>query len=155
MPTGASRTEKLGIVPVTLKEAKVRINRIHRRHRAPQGGFFAVGVAWCGEIVGIAVVGRPVNRNLDDGWTVEVTRLAVLENQPNACSKLYAACWRVAREMGYRNAVTYTLEEESGVSVKAAGWRCIGKVEGRSWDRTSRPRVDTHPLQAKLRWEAP
>ena len=143
------------IVPVTLKEAKVWINRIHRRHRAPQGGFFAVGMVRCWEIVGIAVVGRPFNWNLDDGWTVEVTRGAVLDGQPNACSKLYAVCWRIAREMGYREAVTYTLEDESGASLRGAGWRCIGRVSGSSWNRPSRPRVDTHPLQAKFRWETP
>ena len=141
------------IVPVTLKAARMWVDRVHRHHRAPQGGLFAVGVASGESIVGVAIVGRPVSRALDDGWTIEVTRVAVLEGYPNACSKLYGAAWRAARAMGYRKAITYTLAKEKGTSVKAADWKCVGQVGGGSWNRPSRPRVDQHPLQAKLRWE--
>jgi len=42
-----------------------------------------------------------------------------------------------------------------GAYLIAAGWRCIGEAGGGSWDRAGRPRVDTHPLQVKMRWEAP
>ena len=124
-----------------------------RHHRAPRGGLFALGVARSSEIVGVAIVGRPVNRNLDDGWTAEVTRVAVVEDVPNGCSKLYGACWRTARNMGYRRILTYTLDVEPGTSLIAAGWKCIAKVEPRSWHRESRPRVDVQPLQVKFRWE--
>jgi hypothetical protein len=71
----------------------------------------------------------------------------------NACSALYAAAWRAARALGYRRLVTYTLAEEGGASLRAAGWRCVGEAGGGPWSRVGRPRVDTHPLQAKLRWE--
>ena len=146
-------TAHLEVVPVSLTEARMWVDRVHRHHRAPQGGLFAIAVARDAEIVGVAIVGRPASRNLDDGWTVEVTRVAVIEGIRNACSKLYAAAWRTARGMGYRRAVTYTLQEEPGTSVEAAGWKCIGKTAGGSWSRDERPRIDRHPLQAKLRWE--
>ena len=143
----------LTIVPITISDAKVWVNRIHRHHLAPVSGLYAVAVADGDDIVGVAIVGRPVSRHLDNGWTVEVTRLAVLDGQPNACSKLYAACWRVAREMGYRKAITYILNTEPGTSLKAAGWKCIAETRGGSWNVPSRPRIDRHPLQGKLRWE--
>lgn len=72
----------------------------------------------------------------------------------NACSLLYAAAWRAARALGYRRLVTYILASEPGTSLRAAGWRCVAQTSGGTWDRPSRPRVDLHPLQAKLRWEA-
>ncbi len=72
----------------------------------------------------------------------------------NVCSFLYAAAWRAARAMGFVRLVTYTLPEEGGVSLRAAGWRLIGEAGGGSWSRAERPRVDTHPTQQKLRWEA-
>tara|TARA_R100001594_G_scaffold45417_1_gene78272 strand:+ start:771 stop:1085 length:315 start_codon:yes stop_codon:yes gene_type:complete len=101
----------------------------------------------------VAIVGRPVSRGISDGWTAEVIRVAVLENIPNACSKLYSACWRAARAMGYRKLITYILDTEPGTSVRASGWKEIAKVKGRSWNTKNRPRVDLYPLQDKLRFE--
>ena len=72
----------------------------------------------------------------------------------DACSALYGACRRAAFALGYKKLVTYTLASESGVSLKAAGYRLVGEAGGGSWSRSSRPRVDKHPTQAKLRWEA-
>ena len=89
---------------------------------------------------------------LEDGWTAEVTRLCT-DGTPHVASKLYAACWRAARAMGYRRLLTYVLANESGVSVKAAGWREIGRAGGGSWNRTSRPRIDSHPTCQKLLFE--
>ncbi len=86
------------------------------------------------------------------GWTLEVTRCAT-DGTTNACSALYAAAWRAARALGWRNLITYTLSTESGTSLRAAGWRVVGETPGRSWNVPSRPRVDTHPLQTRLRWE--
>lgn len=124
----------------------------HRHHRPAQGGLFAVACAQDGEVCGVAVIGRPVARMLSDGWTAEVTRLATT-GEKNACSILYAAAWRAARALGYRRLVTYTLPEEGGASLRASGWACIGKAGGGSWNAPSRPRVDRHPTQEKLRWE--
>lgn len=144
----------LQLVPVTLREAKAFVERHHRHHRAPQGGLFAIGAAKDGEVVGVVIVGRPVARMLDDGWTAEVTRCCT-DGTRNAPSMLYRAAWRAARAMGYRRLVTYTLPEEGGASLRAAGWRLIGEAGGGSWHRESRPRVDLHPTQTKLRWELP
>jgi hypothetical protein len=142
------------IVPITLKDARRFIDRHHRHHRAPQGGLFAIAVADGTDIVGVAIVGRPVARGNQDAWTAEVTRLAVLEGARNACSMLYAACWRACRALGWRRLITYTLVSEPGTSLRAAGWKEIGRVRGRSWWTPSRPRVDKHPLFDRVAWEA-
>ena len=89
----------------------------------------------------------------DNGFTAEVTRLAT-NGSRNACSMLYQAAWRACRAMGYRRLITYTLPEEGGASLRGAGWKLIGQAGGGSWSRPSRPRIDTHPLQRKLLWEA-
>lgn len=139
------------IVPLTLREARALVTIAHRHHRAPQGGLFAIGLCTT-EVVGAVIVGKPVARMLDDGYTVEVTRL-VTDGTRNACSMLYRAAWRAARAMGYHRLVTYTLASEGGASLRASGFTLIGETGGGSWDRPGRPRVDTHPLQTKLRWE--
>ena len=104
------------------------------------------------EIVGVAIVGRPVSRRRDDGLTLEVTRLCT-DGTSNACSFLYGAAWRAARALGFKRIGTYTTPEEGGASLRAAGWRLIAETPGRSWSVPSRPRVDTHPLGQKSLWE--
>lgn len=143
---------QLCIVPISMQDAREWVDRHHRRHRAPESGLFALAVAVSGEIRGVAIIGRPVARALQDGWTAEVTRVAVVEGVPNACSKLYAAAWRAARALGWRRLITYTLASEPGTSLRAAGWQVVGQVRGRSWDTPSRPRIDAHPLDDKVRW---
>jgi hypothetical protein len=140
------------LVPVTLGEAHEFVRQHHRHHRPSRGGLFAVGCARGSVVCGVAVVGRPVARGLQDGFTAEVTRVAT-DGSRNACSMLYGASWRAARALGYRRLVTYTLKAEGGASLRAAGWRVVGEVTGRSWDCLSRPRVDRHPTQDKIRWE--
>lgn len=141
----------LRLLPCTLTDAAAFVRQHHRHHRPPQGGLFAVAVG--DDVVrGVAIVGRPVARGLQDGWTAEVTRLAT-DGARNACSMLYGACWRAARALGWRRLVTYTLPSEGGASLRAAGWRLIGEAGGGSWSCESRPRVDRHPTQTKLRWE--
>lgn len=98
------------------------------------------------------MVGRPVARMLQDGWTLELTRLCT-NGTKNACSKLYSAAWRVAQALGYKKLITYILESEDGASLKASNWKCIGKSDGGSWSRKDRPRVDMHPTQMKIRYE--
>ena len=143
---------KLAIVPITLSDAMVFVTRYHRHHPAPQGGLFAVACALGNDIVGVVIVGRPVARNLQDTWTCEVTRLAT-DGTRNACSMLYRAAWRAARAIGYRRLITYTLSSETGASLRGAGFKLIGEAGGGSWSCMSRPRIDRHPLQKKLRWE--
>lgn len=143
----------LVIVPIKQADAKVFIKRHHRHHGTPVGSIFQVACSDGEKIVGVAMVGRPVARGLDDGWTVEVNRLCT-DGTKNACSKLYAACRKVSRALGYRKIVTYILASETGTSLKAAGWTMIARTLGGSWDCKSRPRVDKHPTQQKLRWES-
>ena len=141
----------LQVVPITLKSA-IEFVRLHHRHSsAPVGGLFAVAVAEGEQVRGVAIVGRPVARLLNDGFTAEVIRCCT-DGVKNACSMLYGACWRAARAQGYRRLVTYTLSTEPGTSLKAAGWRVIATVRAKAWHCPSRPRVE-HPLQEKLRWE--
>lgn len=142
----------LRIIPLHLREANALVERLHRHHRPVPGAKFAVGAAAGDVVVGCAIVGRPVSRALDDGMTLEVLRVAT-DGTRNACSLLYGACWRAARALGYIRLGTYTLPEEGGASLRASGWRCLGQAGGGSWSCASRPRVDMHPLQVKLRWE--
>ncbi|WP_432832972.1 XF1762 family protein [Dactylosporangium sp. CA-092794] len=147
----------LRVVPVTYAEACSFITDWHRHHRPPQGHKFSMGVA-CGEVlVGVAVVGRPVARMLDDGQTLEVTRVAVADGARNACSLLYAAAWRAAKALGYRRLITYTQGGESGASLRAAGWRVVAaRPPSPGWSRPSRPRTDRGADGiARQRWHAP
>lgn len=139
--------------PITLKEASEFVRLNHRHHRPPQGGLFALAAVKGEQIVGVAIIGRPVARMLQDGYTAEVTRLCT-DGTRNACSFLYGAAWRAAKALGYRRLITYILSDEPGTSLTAAGWRLIGERGGGSWSVPSRPRIDTHPLQKKLLWEA-
>lgn len=143
---------KLRVVPIDFDSACAFVRTHHRHHRPPVGHKFSIGVAADDKIVGVAMVGRPVARMLDNGTTLEVVRLAT-DGTANACSMLYAASWRAARAMGYAKLVTYILNTEPGTSLRAAGWKCIGEAGGGKWSRPSRERKDEHPTQVKLRFE--
>ena len=142
----------LEIVPMTLREANAFVEQNHRHHGATVGHKFSIGLSDGEKIVGVAIVGRPVSRHLDDGWTLEVNRLCT-DGTRNACSMLYAAAWRAARAMGYKRGVTYILDTENGASLRAAGWKCVGQAGGLRWTGTRRPEVDLCPAQMKIRFE--
>ena len=143
----------LELTPTSLPESKAFVRKHHRHHKPPVGHKFSIAASDGGKVVGVIMVGRPVARRLDNGWTLEVNRCCT-DGTRNACSFLYAAAWRAAKAMGYKRLVTYTLHEEGGASLRAAGWKVLYSTPGRSWSRESRPRVDTHPLGQKLLWEA-
>ena len=140
------------VIPITQREARAFVEKHHRHHAPSRGGKFSIAVALDDEIVGVAMAGRPVSRRLDDGFTLEVNRVCT-DGTRNACSKLYAACMRAGKAMGYTRFITYTLPSESGSSLKGAGWRLVGKAGGGNWNKPGRPRVDTELQQHKLRWE--
>lgn len=140
-------------MPISFSEAVCFIKKTHRHHKAPTGHKFSIAVSDGEKIVGVATIGRPVSRNLDNGWTLEVNRVST-DGTKNACSILYAAAWRASKAMGYKKLITYILKEEPGTSLKAAGWKCIGEAGGGSWNVKSRPRVDKHPTQTKMKYEA-
>lgn len=124
--------------PMTIRKARLFIRARHRHHKMPAGGLFAVGVASADELVGVAIVGRPVARRLDDGETLELTRLCT-DGTRNACSFLLGRVVRVA------------LPEEGGASLRASGWNQRGLTRGGVWTRESRKRADDH-TGPKARW---
>ncbi len=143
----------LAIQPITFAEACEFVRQHHRHHKPPVGHKFSIAVNDGVKVVGVVMVGRPVARAFDNGWTLEVTRCCT-DGTVHVASKLYAAARRATFALGYRRLVTYTLETESGVSIRAAGWKEIGRAGGGSWNCKSRPRVDTAPTCAKTLWEA-
>jgi hypothetical protein len=145
----------LCIQPISFREACAFIREHHRYLRPPQGCKFCIALNDGEKVVGVAVAARPVARMLDDGLTLEITRMAT-DGTDNAISMLAGAVRRAAAAMGYRKVITYALDvEKRGDSLRAAGFVCHGKAGGGSWSREkgSRLRVDTHPLQEKFRWE--
>jgi hypothetical protein len=146
----------LTVTPMTFREACAFVERHHRHHPPPVGDLFRLGLATdLGTVVGVAMVGRPVARMLQDGLTCEVIRTCT-DGTRNANSALYAASWRAARALGWRRLITYTQAGESGASLRGAGWRVIAKRPARAgWTCPSRPRVDTAPVGVqRTLWEA-
>ena len=142
----------LALVPVSLKDANAFVAVHHRHHKPVTGYKFSIGCEAEGRLVGVAIVGRPVSRYLDNGLTLEVTRLCTT-GEKNACSMLYAAAARAAKAIGYRKIITYTLDTEDGASIRAAGWMCAGTAGGKRWTGQRRPAADLYPPQMKLRYE--
>lgn len=125
---------------VELDEANAFVEMHHRHSDPVQGHKFSIGaIDESGQLRGVAIVGRPNARMRQDGFTVEVLRNAT-DGCPNACTFLYNASVRAAVALGYRRIGTYTLKSESGVSLKAAGWKVLHEVKGREWDTPSRRR---------------
>jgi hypothetical protein len=160
----------LALIPIGLDEAIAFVARYHRHHQPVVGHKHSMGAALGQNIIGVVIVGRPVSRLRDDGRTLEVTRLCTDgEKHPtgktnrsgeptfyNACSFLYNAAAKWAFAGGYTRIGTYILKSESGKSLGALGgnWRLVAETPGRSWSVPSRPRVDKHPLEPRLLYEA-
>lgn len=138
-------------IPLERVEANEFVARLHRHHAPSVGDKFRIGAAVDGRLVGVVQVGRPSARMLCDGKTLEVTRLCT-DGTQNACSFLYSAAARVAREMGYKKIITYILDTETGASLRAAGWHKEADIRGHTWDCPSRPRKTTAPTCDKQRW---
>ena len=119
---------------IPLAEANAFVIEHHRHHDAAWGHKFSLGAYKDGKLVGVAICGRPSGRKLDDGKTLEVTRLCT-DGTRNACSFLYAACARRAFREGYERILTYILRSENGASLRAAGWTLDSDKCGKpSWD---------------------
>src|SRR5262249_26340563 len=157
----------LELVPLDQATAFAFIAEHHRTHEAPPGDILRVGATYRGVLIGVATWGRCVAGPLNDGFTAELTRCATdgvkrptgrvnCEGEPtfvNVASFLEGAIARMVFAAGYRRLVSYILKSERGTSYRAAGWRVVAEVRGRSWNCKSRPRVDKHPTQDKLRLE--
>jgi hypothetical protein len=135
--------QRLTVVPVRYEDACGFVATWHRHHQPPTGHKFSIGVVTPdGTLRGVAMIGRPVARHLDDGTTLEVNRTAT-DSTPNANSALYGAAWRATKALGYTRLVTYTQTGETGASLRGAGWRVVAQRPALpGWSRPSRPRED-------------
>lgn len=136
----------LCVRPITLREANAYVISRHRHHGPTAGCKFAI-MAWDGSVRGVAICGRPVSRVLDDGETLEVLRVCT-DGARNACSLLYGAAARIARDMGYRKIITYILQSEPGTSLRAAGFAL--EAENAGAPRWTGERQRSRPSQPKL-----
>lgn len=153
---------RLKIRPITLREANAYVDQHHRHNKSTNGHKWSVACYDGDRLCGVAICGQPVARALDDGLTVEIRRVCT-DGTFNACSILYGACARIAREMGYKKVVTYTLISEPGTSLRASGFLNCGKAGGMTWNRPNRPReveqvtlfgtVKKYSEEEKIRWE--
>lgn len=144
------QSEKVEIRPISFKQASEFINKHHRHHNATVGCKFVIGLYKGDRLIGCAVCGRPVSRHLDNGFTCEINRVCT-DGTRNACSMLYGACCRIAKEMGYKKIITYILESEDGASLKASNFICEGAAGGIHWTGC-RDKGQDIPQEMKTRW---
>ena len=144
---------KLSTRPATLKQANDMVASLHRHHKPSVGHRFSImAVDEDGVTRGVAICGRPKARMTDQDTILEVDRLCT-DGTPMACSLLYGACARIAKEMGFRSIQTFILQSEPGTSLKASGWTLTGTSGGGEWSRPSRQRVDASAPEPKQKWE--
>lgn len=139
------------VIPLELKDANKFVAALHRHHPPVYRDKVRIGAQLNGRLIGVAQLGRPVARNLDDGKTLEVTRLCT-DGTPNCCSFLYGKAARLAKDLGYERVITYILATEPGTSLKAAGWHKEADTAGGTWNCPSRPRNTKAPTGKKQRW---
>lgn len=143
---------KMKIRPITFKAACDFVTKYHRHHKRPVGHKFSISVVKNNEIIGVAIVGRPIARRLDNNLTAEITRLCIIEENKNAASFLLGAARKCAFAMGYEKIITYTMPQEGGASLRGAGFIQDGITPGKTWSVKTRKRTDKHPLGEKIRW---
>lgn len=117
----------LSIKPITLKSANEFVKQYHRHNLPTVGCKFVIACYDNNRLCGVAICGRPTARNADDGKTLEIYRNCT-DGTYNACSKLYGACIRISKEMGYEKVITYTLDSENGTSVLASNFSYDGRA---------------------------
>ena len=144
----------LRVVPLTLKQANEAVLSLHRHHKPAQGHRFSIGLMERDKLVGAAIVGRPVSREVDPYNVAEVTRL-VTDGTKNACSALYSACARAAAAMGFLRIQTYILDTEPGTSLRASGWQFVAHTKGGDWNDGpyAGTRRTDQPMEPKQRWQ--
>jgi hypothetical protein len=151
---------RLVLKPISLREANAFVEANHLLYPPARGCKFCVGCYVEETLVGVVIVERPKARHLDDGYTLEVTRLCT-DGTRNVASKLIAAATRAAFAMGARRLVAYQCIEESGVPFAAAGWIRLEDTNGHpiqfgggEWSRPARLRDSmVSPIGKKFRWE--
>lgn len=125
------------IRPITFRQACAFVTAFHRHNKAPQGHKFSVGIYIDNVLVGVGMAGRPIARAFDDGLTLEINRTCT-DGTSNANSMIYGALRKAAFAMGYRRIITYTQADESGASLKGAGFVKVKELPPRgSWAQSS------------------
>lgn len=149
--------------PITLKAANAFVSKHHRHSASVRGCTFCISVVDDeGQLIGVAIAGRPLSRHVDDGETIEVLRVCTLGGR-NVASMLYGGVCQAARAIGYKRAITYTLEREPGTSLRASGF-VVDKInEGGRWNgrRSGAPLLVAAGLEdprrqdlgSKVRWK--
>ena len=141
----------LEIRPIHLAPAREYVGQFHRHNIPPVGGKFAIGCYENDRLCGVVICGRPTARRSDDGLTLEIYRNCT-DGTPNACSKLYGAACKIAKDMGYKRVITYTLASENGASLKASNFTFEGEAGGVAWTGTRRRNYYVSPEEMKNRW---
>jgi len=150
------------VKPISRKEAQDFIATWHRHNKPLPGDVFRAGV-WNGPtLLGVVVVGIPTAQAYMPAFKtkdlVEVRRVAIRTDLPReltwkAASTLYRHAAEEAERRGFRRIITYTLkDQETGMSLRYARWKPEAETAGGSWNRPSRPRADSAPTSAKVRW---
>lgn len=149
----------LRVRPVTFKEACDFVRALHRHNKPPQGHKFSIAVESNGQIVGVAMVGRPISRHFDNGLTADVNRTCT-DGSKNANSMLYGAAWKAAKAMGYTRLITYTQADETGASLRAVGWIKVREFAAyNDWKRSDREQtpqqleIPVHSSSTRVLWE--
>jgi hypothetical protein len=142
------------IKPISLKSANEFVKKFHRHNgcTAGNGGKFAISLYYNNEMIGVAIAGRPIARELNDDESLEILRVCVLEGYSNGCSMLYGRCAKIAKLMGYKKIYTYSLKTESQSSLKAIGAKPF-PVKGHSWNNRPNRQIQMISLLDKWRWE--
>lgn len=146
------------VIPITLEEANNFVKKHHRHHRPTVGHKFSIGLIIKNQrhkLIGVAICGRPIASEAAlSGYTLEVNRTCVLENNPNANSKLYSTCAKIARLMGYTKIITYTQDGESGSTFRALGWKDEAHLKPRKgWNSNVYVREDHgNDNIGRIRW---
>lgn len=150
------------IRPISIKEADVFVSTNHRHNKAAANGKFAIGCyiilgvtngVWF-YMIGVGIGGRPRSRHLDNGVTFEVYRVCTVGHK-NATSFIYSRMKKIAQQMGYLKIITYTLQEESGSSLKAIGAEIEKRVEHtKQWNDHGKIKRNHQKvtIQLKFRW---
>jgi hypothetical protein len=146
--------------PITLREARRFVGEHHRHNLPDRGWLCGVGIEDDGGgLLAVGVLGRPKGRGAQDGHTAEITRVCTIGTK-NAASMIYGALCRAAEALGYDRVITYTLADEDGASLKAAGFVVDAELAERpSWQYTGQTRHqvdlfgnDRRPPGPKVRW---
>lgn len=145
------------ITPLTLRAANDFVEKWHRHSARTNndGGKYAIGLECDGELVGVAIVGRPNARLLQIPGSAELLRLCTSPTAPKGSeSKLYARAKRIWQLMGGTTIHTYTLKKESGDSMRGAGMKePAADVAIQQWNRKNRPRAERQIYEEpKVRW---